>query len=42
MLEKAEMVLDTAVISNRVVEEKSVIVTRCLSLYVLQLLRSLN
>jgi hypothetical protein len=37
MREKAEMLLDAAMISNGVVEEKSVVVACCFSIYVLQL-----
>jgi hypothetical protein len=36
-----ERLLDTAILSKGMVEEKSVVVTRCFSIYVLQLSRSL-
>jgi hypothetical protein len=39
---KAEMLLDTAIISNRVVEENFVVLARCSSIFVLHLSRSLN
>jgi hypothetical protein len=37
MREKAEMLLDTAIFSNRVGEEKSVVVVRWFSIFVFQL-----
>jgi hypothetical protein len=42
MCEKAEMLLDTAVISNGVLEEKSLFGTRWFATYVLQFPRSVN
>jgi hypothetical protein len=39
---KSGQFLDTAIIANGVVEEKSVVVARWFSTYVLQLSRSLN
>jgi hypothetical protein len=39
MCEKAEMLSDTGVMSNGVVEEKSLVGTRCFAIYVFQLLR---
>jgi hypothetical protein len=42
MCEKAEMLLDTAVILNGVLEEKSLFGTRWFAIYVLQLLSSIE
>jgi hypothetical protein len=42
MREKAETLLDSAIISNGFVEEKSVVVVRRFSIYMLPLSRSLN
>jgi hypothetical protein len=42
MREKTKMLLDTAIISNGVVEQKSSVVARWFSIYVLQLSRLLH
>jgi hypothetical protein len=42
MGEKVELPLDAAILSNGVVEEKSVVAASCFSVYVWQLSRSLN